>query len=195
MHECCSSRQHGTRADVNPYAHDNNGYAVAGLTEGQYAVEDKSKKKKKEELDATDAQDDMSKSKKSKKKRKSSLQFKSRLAARDIPPPEASWIADSSQYPKVTRAMIKKYQALKRQGSLGKYRKALRMFNSRKVKTVKVFKEGKDTFIKAHIFKSFTPTTNNGITRPAVVLFRNGTPIKCHCQWGSLGYAVMSFAC
>ena len=67
MHECCNSRQHGTRADVNPYAHDNNGYAVAGPTEGQYAVEDKSKKKKKEELDATDAQDDISKSKKSKK--------------------------------------------------------------------------------------------------------------------------------
>ncbi|KAJ7392884.1 hypothetical protein OS493_010545 [Desmophyllum pertusum] len=63
------SRQHSTRADVNPYAHDNNGYAVAGPTEGQYAVEDKSKKKKKEELDATYAQVDMSKSKKSKKQK------------------------------------------------------------------------------------------------------------------------------
>lgn len=38
--------------------------------------------------------------------------------------------------------MIKEYQALKRQGSLGQYRKALRMFNSRKVKSVKVHKEG-----------------------------------------------------
>lgn len=55
--------------------------------------------------------------------------------------------------------MIKKYQALKRQGSLGQYRKALRMFNSRKVKTVKVIKEGEDIFVKAHIFKSFTPAT------------------------------------
>ena len=77
--------------------------------------------------------------------------------------------------------MIKKYQALKRQGSLGQYRKALRMFNSRKVKTLKVMKEGEDIFVKAHIFKSFTLTTNNGITRPAVVLFRNGAPLT-HCQ-------------
>lgn len=92
-------------------------------------------------------------------KRKKSLQFKSRLQVREIPPPEAPWIADSSLYPKVTRAMIKKYQALKRQGSLGQYRKALRMFNSRKEKTVKVIKEGEDIFVKAHIFKSFTPAT------------------------------------
>ena len=78
--------------------------------------------------------------------------------------------------------MIKKYHALKRQGSLGQYRKTLRVFNRRKVKTVKVIKEGEDIFVKAHIFKSFTPTTNNGITRPAVVLFRNGAPMKGHCQ-------------
>lgn len=77
--------------------------------------------------------------------------------------------------------MIKNYQALKRQGSLGQYRKALRMFNSRKVKTVKVCKEGSSIFVKAHIFKSFTPT-NNGVTRPAVVLFQDGTPIKGHCE-------------
>ena len=78
--------------------------------------------------------------------------------------------------------MIKKNQALKRQVSLGQYRKALPMFNSRNVKTVKVMKEGEDIFVKAHIFKSFTLTTNNGITRPAVVLFRNGAPMKGHCQ-------------
>ena len=56
--------------------------------------------------------------------------------------------------------MIKKYQALKRQGSLGQYQKALCIFNRRKVKTVKVIKEGEDIFVKAHIIKSFTPTTN-----------------------------------
>lgn len=72
--------------------------------------------------------------------------------------------------------MITKYQALKCQGSLGQYWKALRMFNSRKVKTVK-----EALFPKKHIFKSFT-STNNGITRPAVVLFREGTPIKGHCE-------------
>ena len=35
-------------------------------------------------------------------KRKKSFQFKSRLLVRDIPPPEPSWTADSSHYPKVT---------------------------------------------------------------------------------------------
>jgi len=35
-------------------------------------------------------------------KRKKSLQFKSRLQVREIPPPEAPWIADSSLYPKVS---------------------------------------------------------------------------------------------
>ena len=78
--------------------------------------------------------------------------------------------------------MIKKYQALKRQGSLGQYRKALRMFNSRKVKTVKVCKEGENVFVKAHIFKSFTSTSNSGITRPAVALFKDGTPVKGYCE-------------
>ena len=78
--------------------------------------------------------------------------------------------------------MIKKYQALKRQGILGQYRNALPMFNSRKVKTVKVIREGEGIFVKAPIFKSFKPATNNGITRPAVVLFRSGIPMKGHCQ-------------
>ena len=50
------------------------------------------------------------------------------------------------------------------------------------MKTVQVIKEGEDIFVKAHVFKSFTPTTNNGITRPAVVFFRNGAPVKGHCQ-------------
>ena len=40
-------------------------------------------------------------------KRKKSLQFKSRLLVRDIPPPEAGWIADSSQYPKVSLILFK----------------------------------------------------------------------------------------
>ena len=95
--------------------------------------------------------------------------------------------------------MIKKYQALKRQGSLGQYRKALRMFNSRKVKTVKVMKEGEDIFVKAHIFKSFTLTSNNGITRPEVVLFSewgpNEGPLSMFRGTVLWDYAAMSFAC
>ena len=40
-------------------------------------------------------------------KRKNSLQFKSRLVVREIPPPEAPWIADSSQYPKVSLTLFR----------------------------------------------------------------------------------------
>ena len=78
--------------------------------------------------------------------------------------------------------MMKKYQALKRQRSLGQYQKAVRKLNSRKVKTVKVIKEGEHVFVIRHILKSFTPITNNGITRPAVFLFQNGAPMKGHYQ-------------
>lgn len=35
-------------------------------------------------------------------RRKKSFNFKSRLLVRNIPPPEATWTADSSDYPKVT---------------------------------------------------------------------------------------------
>ena len=70
----------------------------------------------------------------------------------------------------------KKYQKLKRKGSSGQYRKAVRIFNSRKVKAIK---EGEDIFVDEHISKqSFTPTTNNGKTRPAVVQFPEWSPMK-----------------
>lgn len=75
---------------------------------------------------------------------------------------------------------IKGYQKLKRQGSEGQYRKALRMFNSRRVKTVKVLEEHEENivFVKANIYKSFS----NGLTRQAVLLFRNGKPSQGHCE-------------
>ncbi len=89
--------------------------------------------------------------------------------------------------------MIKNYQALKRQGSLGQYRKALRMFNSRKVKSVKVYKEGESLFVKAHIFKSFTSTSSNGVTRPAVILFKKTLLLRgtVNVQLGSQDYAAI----
>lgn len=64
---------------------------------------------------------------------------------------------------------------------MGQYQKVLYMFNSRKVKTAKVRKEGENIFGKAHIFKSFTSTSNSGLTKPAVALFRDGTPAKGYC--------------
>jgi len=45
------------------------------------------------------------------------------------------------------------------------------MFNSGKVKTVKVCKDDNNLFVKAQILKSFSSASNSGIPRPAVVLF------------------------
>ena len=73
---------------------------------------------------------------------------------------------------------IKCYQKLKRQGSEGQYRKALRMFNSRRVKSVKVFEYESKLFIKANIYRSFS----NGKTRVAVILFRNSKPSQGYCE-------------
>ena len=78
----------------------------------------------------------------------------------------------------VSEGDIKCYQKLKRQGSEGQYRKGLRMFNCRTVKTVKVPKDGSKLFVKANVYKSFS----NGITRPAVILFRNDKPSQGHCE-------------
>ena len=47
----------------------------------------------------------------------------------------------------------KMYQALKRQVSSGQYRKAVGMFNSRKVKIVIVIKEGGDIFVNGNILQ------------------------------------------
>ena len=58
----------------------------------------------------------------------------------------------------------------------------MRMFNSGKVKTLKVCKDDNNLLVKAHILKSFTSTTNSGIPRPAVVLFREGIPVKGYCD-------------
>ena len=37
-------------------------------------------------------------------------------------------------------------------------------------------------FVKAHVLKSFSSASNSGIPRPAVVLFREGIPIKGYCD-------------
>jgi len=83
--------------------------------------------------------------------------------------------------------MIDQFQKFKREGSKGQYRKALRIFNSRKVKAVKIIEVQENIYVKANIYKSFT--SGSGVTRQVVVLFKNGKPMKgyCECSIGLCG--------
>ena len=103
----------------------------------------------------------------------------------EIPPPSSAWSADQSLFPKVDTTTISQYTGFKRQGRKGQYCKAQRLFNSRKIKTVKVRKDGEVTFVKATIIKSF----GQEITRPAVLVFKDNYPVKgyCECPIGKCG--------
>lgn len=68
---------------------------------------------------------------------------------------------------------------------IGQFRKAHRMFSSRRMKTIKVFKDGSQLFVKSSILKSFT----SEVTRTATVLFIDNVPKKgfCECAVGRCG--------
>lgn len=103
--------------------------------------------------------------------------FHTSLEEPEIPPLSSAWSADRSLYPKVDSNMVSTYTGYKKQGSKGQFRKARRVFLSRKIKTVKSVKVGDKTFVKAMIMKSF----GQEITRPAVVMFQKNLPVKGHC--------------
>ena len=96
----------------------------------------------------------------------------------EIPPPSSVWSTDQSLFPLVDATTISQYTGFKRQGRKGQYRKAQRIFNSRKIKTVKVHKNGEVTFVKAMIIKSF----GQEITRQAVLVFKDNYPVKGYCE-------------
>ena len=56
----------------------------------------------------------------------------------EIPPPSSVWSTDQSLFPQVDAKTNSQYTGFKRQDK-GQYRKARRIFNSRKIKTVKHF--------------------------------------------------------
>ena len=59
-------------------------------------------------------------------------------------------------FPKIKQENIDAYQSAKRQGKKGQYRKALRMFQSRRMKSIKVLKRGEsEVFIKASVLRCF----------------------------------------
>ena len=111
--------------------------------------------------------------------------FSTALSREDIPPPAAGWKCDTLLFPKVQKEVIKKYQSSKRQGMIGQFRKAQRMFSSRRMKTIKAFKDGNKLFVKSTILKSFS----SEVTRTATLLFVNNIPLKgfCECPVGKCG--------
>ncbi|KAL9959757.1 hypothetical protein ACROYT_G033112 [Oculina patagonica] len=68
--------------------------------------------------------------------------FRTSLSRENVPPPTAGWKFDTALFPKIKQENIDAYQSAKRQGKKGQYRKALRMFQSRRMKSIKVLKRG-----------------------------------------------------
>ena len=67
--------------------------------------------------------------------------FTTVLSRQEIQPPTAGWKCDTSLFPKISKDVIKTYESNKRQGMIGKFRKAYRMFSSRRMKKIKGFQK------------------------------------------------------
>lgn len=65
------------------------------------------------------------------------FKFPTSLPRESVPPATAGWKFDVSLFPKIGQGEIDAYQSHKRQGRKGQYRKAYRMFQSRRMKFIK----------------------------------------------------------
>ena len=107
------------------------------------------------------------------------FKFKTSLSRENVPPPTAGWKFDTALFPKIKQENIDVYQSAKRQSKRGQYRKALRMFQSRRMNSIKVLKRGEsEVFIKAGVLKSFT----TDVTRMVTVKFNGNIPEKAYCE-------------
>lgn len=105
--------------------------------------------------------------------------FRTSLSRENVPPPTAGWKFNTALFPKIKQENIDAYQSAKRQGKKGQYRKALRMFQSRRMKSIKVLKRGEsEVFIKASVLKSFTTE----VTCTVTIKFNGNTPEKAYCE-------------
>lgn len=110
------------------------------------------------------------------------FKYSTSLDASEVPPTSASWkIIGKDQdlnVPVVNENTIRDYQ--KYAGGKGQYRKAHRMFSSRRIMSVKMIDQdnnSKRSFVKANILKSYT----GSISRPVTIMFVGNTPIKAYC--------------
>ena len=105
--------------------------------------------------------------------------FKTALPRENVPPKSAGWKFDTGLFPKIRQEDIDAYQTHKRQGKKGQYRKAVRMFQSRRMKSIKVFKTGDgELYVKASVLKSFSMEVTHTVT----VLFNSNAPRKAYCE-------------
>jgi len=114
------------------------------------------------------------------------FKFATSLPRESVPPPTACWKFEASLFPKIGQSEIHEYQSQKRQGRQGQYRKAYRMFQSRRMKHIKVLQgEGATKYIKASVLKSFS----TDVTRTVTVVFEENKPRKafCECPVGACG--------
>jgi len=114
------------------------------------------------------------------------FKFPTSLPRESVPPATAGWKFDVSLFPKIGQGEIDAYQSHKRQGRKGQYRKAYRMFQSRRMKLIKAIQgEGISIYVKASILKSFS----TDVTRTVTVLFEGNKPKKafCECPVGACG--------
>lgn len=82
--------------------------------------------------------------------------------------------------PIVTENTIKEYQKAKYAGGKGQYRKANRLFSSRRITSVKACLSNEYSsviYVRANILKSYT----GSVSRPATILFCKNTPLQAYC--------------
>ena len=85
------------------------------------------------------------------------FKFPTSLPRECVPRATAGWKFDVSLFAKIGQGEIDAYQSHKRQGRKGQYRKAYRMFQSRRMKHIKAIQgEGLSTYVKAGVLKSFS---------------------------------------
>ena len=114
------------------------------------------------------------------------FKFPTSLPRECVPRATAGWKFDVSLFPKIGQGEIDAYQSHKRQGRKGQYRKAYRMFQSRRMKHIKAIQgEGLSIYVKASVLKSFS----TDVTRTVTVLFEGNKPKKafCECPVGACG--------
>ena len=111
--------------------------------------------------------------------------FSTALKPTEIPTPSADWKVLGNDndviVPVVTDSTIEDYQKAKYAGAKDQYRKAYRMFSSRRTVSGKIVKDGNNlqcVYIKAYMLK---PYTGNNF-RPITIQCFENKPVKAYCS-------------
>ena len=125
--------------------------------------------------------------------------FSTALNPTEILPPSACWKVLGKDKdviaPVVTDSIIKDYQKAKYARTKGQYRKAYKMFSSRRTVSVKTQKDGNNpqyAYIKVKMLKSYS----GNISRPVTIQFFENKHVKayCNCPVGKSGLCCHAIA-